>query len=104
MTERIIKNCGEDKVLYARLQALADLLNCLALSNGKNSHYYVDDTYLDFGQDWMWTTIIRDGSSWGSVQVLNPRQWGVLMDLTMNPADAVLKAYELVINGNYFSL
>ena len=37
-------------------------------------HYYVDNTYYDFGQDWKWTTILCEGNHWGSYQALNPRE------------------------------
>ena len=102
MTERIIKNYGDDKCFYARLTALADLLNLNAIENGSDSHYWVDETYLDYGQDWMWTTILKR-SKWGNVQVLCPRDWKALMDQTVNPASAVVTAYGLVTNGKYFS-
>lgn len=103
MTERIVKNYGEDKALYMRLETLADLLNCNALEAGAKSHYWVDETYLDYGQDWMWTTILKD-SDWGSVQVLCPRDWKVLLDPMANPADAVINAYDLVTSSKYFTI
>ena len=39
----------------------------------------VQDTYFDFGQNWMWTTLVaeeNDGDSW---QMLSPREWGLLI-------------------------
>lgn len=103
MTERIIKSYGEDKALYMRLETLADLMNCNALEAGSTTRYWVDDTYLDYGQDWRWTTILRN-SKWGDVQVLCPRDWKVLLNPMDNPADAVLKAYDLVTSDKYFSM
>jgi len=59
-----------------KLEAVATLLEVF----GENEYRYsVEDTYLDFGQDWMWTTIIRiDPNETGVLsrcQILNPRQW-----------------------------
>lgn len=54
-----------------RLEAAASLLQAYS----KNGFiYHVENVYLDFGQDWMWTTIVCYGndSSW---QVLSPREW-----------------------------
>lgn len=102
MTERLINNYGDDRVFYRRLETLACLLNCHAIEAGAKSLYWVDDTYLDYGQNWMWTTILRD-SNYGAVQVLSPRDWKVLMDLTRDGADAVMTAYDLVTNDKYFT-
>lgn len=51
-------------------------LACYELMN-RNEHgtkFSVQDTYFDFGQRWMWTTIIakrKNGDTW---QILSPRQ------------------------------
>ena len=41
--------------------------------------YEVRDTYFDFDQGWMWTTIIKRGdfglSSYDSCQILYPGEW-----------------------------
>lgn len=46
--------------------------------------YRVESTYLDYGQNWVWTTIIvynhRDFG--GSYQALNPREWNEIVDAT----------------------
>ena len=56
--------------------ALAKLAKVLTEKSPKRCFYYVDDTYFDYGQDWMWTTIIcNDPSSvFGGYQALNPRE------------------------------
>ena len=54
---------------YKNLVAVASLLNAIS-DNG----YYVGETYFDYGQDWVWTTIMYH-SKWGDVQALYPRQW-----------------------------
>ena len=40
---------------YKNLQAVASMLT----ATSKNGYIYqVENVYLDFGQDWMWTTIV----------------------------------------------
>ena len=37
--------------------------------------YYVGETYCDFGQGWIWTTILcKSGSLWGDYQAITPDQ------------------------------
>lgn len=54
-------------------------LICTLLEWNSEFTYDVRDTYFDFGQDWMWTTIIKRGdfglSSYDSCQILCPREW-----------------------------
>lgn len=47
-------------------------LVAVLLTNRSPNHYlyYVDETYFDFGQDWMWTTILCSKG----YQALNPRE------------------------------
>jgi len=53
------------------LQTMADLLN----KAQREIEYTVEECYFDFGQNWMYTTIIAkrniDGQRW---QALNPRE------------------------------
>lgn len=60
---------------YKKLKLAADMLNDLEDEQGISRYvnYHVDETYFDYGQDWMWTTIIADSKSGHSVQVLSPR-------------------------------
>ena len=55
---------------YKNMAVVAKMLDALT---GKG--HAVIDTYLDYGQDWMWTTICREGGMFGPVQVLCPRDW-----------------------------
>lgn len=61
---------------YKNLQAVASMLTA---TSKKGIIYQVEDTYFDFGQDWMWTTIVaydsKDDSVTGSWQVLSPAEW-----------------------------
>lgn len=37
--------------------------------------YYVGETYFDFGQNWMWTTVLcNNGGAFGSYQALSPAE------------------------------
>lgn len=52
----------------------------------KEKGYYAYFTdYLDYGQDWRFTTICYN-SSMGGIQILSPRQWKeiVSMDYSLN--------------------
>ena len=63
----------EDKQELNMLQAAASMF---AAFSPNNYIYKVRGTYFDYGQDWMWTTIIcEDPSRDASWQVLSPRQW-----------------------------
>lgn len=91
--ERTLKHSEQG---YKNLVAVASILDALS-PNGY--HYEVEDTYLDFGQNWMWTTITRD-SSWGGCQVLCPRDWKLVV-LATN-ADELLDAVKSIISDEYF--
>ena len=55
---------------YKQLEAVAKMLEAVS---PYGATYEVRDVYFDFGQDWWWTTICREG--WSECQVLSPRQW-----------------------------
>ena len=54
---------------YGLLKAFAKLLT---ENSPHHNTYYVKDTYLDAGQDWMWTTICNKEQGY---QALSPREW-----------------------------
>ena len=56
---------------YKNMRMVAEMLEW-ASANG--AEYKVRDVYLDYGQDWMWTTIVREG--YNEAQVLYPSEWG----------------------------
>lgn len=92
-TERVLKR---SESAYKNMEAAARLLSAFS----KNGYTYtVEDVYLDFGQDWMWTTITRP-SEWGGVQVLSPREWQEIV-LADSPS-ALAEAVEGVMDGKYF--
>ena len=67
MTERIL---AENEKAYKNMEAVAKILEAVS---EHGATYEVGDTYLDYGQGWMWTTIIRRG--YAECQVLNPNEW-----------------------------
>lgn len=66
---------GDEKVFeqdseeYVRLSNIATILT----KHSPNKHIYtVKDTYIDYGQDWMWTTIV---DTVNGAQILNSKIW-----------------------------
>lgn len=85
---------------YKKLQIVAEYLNSNAIQNDTKTNFYVGETYLDFGQNWKWTTILADnpkkGSSW---QVLYPREW---KEIYLAEPSELYEIAEQIINGKYF--
>lgn len=54
---------------FERLSIAAQVLTAISPHKYK---YRVEDTYFDFGQDWMWTTIIAYRPDGESYQALDP--------------------------------
>lgn len=69
---------------HNNLIAAASFLGACA---GERVTFSVRETYFDLGQNWMWTTIIRDGDN---VQILNPRDHAEIV--TARNADELYKA------------
>lgn len=93
MTERTIK---PDEKEYKKLETVAKVLELFSEHNAK---YIVKDVYLDYGQDWMWTTICRRG--WHDCQVLSPRDWKEIMAIE-NENDLAL-VVSRIRTGKYFN-
>lgn len=86
---------------YKNLVAVAKVLEALS-PNGYE--YSVEDTYLDYGQDWKWSTIIRhypEGHWCGSVQVLCPRDWKAIV--LADSLDDLAKVIEVIRSDKYFN-
>lgn len=83
---------------YKNMIAVAKMLEAVSENNAK---YEVEDVYLDFGQDWMWTTICRKGGMFGGCQILNPKEWREIV-LAENASELV-EAVNNIRNGKYFS-
>ena len=90
--ERIIRNMEKD---YKKLEMVAEMLQMMSPNNAT---YKVEDVYLDFGQDWMWTTICRYG--FRECQVLSPREWKEIM-IAETPQE-LAKIAEEIRNDKYF--
>jgi len=59
----------EDEEEYQSLKEFAELLT----KNSPNKEIYeVGDSYLDAGQNWMWTTILNKTKGY---QAINPSEW-----------------------------
>lgn len=90
---------GDEQVLdpdseeYKKFEKIVDLLNKANIiytsgrHKGDRAYFYVDDTYLDFGSDWKWTTIIREDN----VQVLSPADWLSIINEESTPEEIVNK-------------
>lgn len=66
--------------------------------NGWN--YEVEDCYLDYGQKWMWTTIIAYDETGHSHQVLNPREWKIIVNA--NNEDELREITNEIQSDKYF--
>jgi hypothetical protein len=77
---------------YKNLKAVASMLEALSPNGYK---YEVKDVYLDFGQDWMWTTIIRNNT-----QILCPRDWKMIVMAT-TPQE-LAEVVEVIRSDEYF--
>lgn len=74
---------GERERAYSALQFAASYLNMRAADLGKSYWYTVEDCYFDFGQNWMWTTIIAHDPSMGtSWQAIYPNMQERILEAT----------------------
>ena len=91
--ERVIKAY---EPCYQNLLAVAALLQA---TSAHGARYIVEDVYLDYGQNWMWTTICREG--YMDCQVLNPREWQEI--ILADSIDEICKAAKMVKDGKWFN-
>lgn len=80
---------------YRRLEMVA---MALTFDSPNNARYEVEDCYLDFGQNWMWTTIVRHG--YKECQVLSPKEWDDIM--LASSSEELAKIVKEIENGKYF--
>ena len=92
MTERTLNEFERE---YTKLELVA---KALEMASPNNAKYHVEDVYLDFGQNWMWTTIVRRG--YRECQVLTPREWEEIM--MAEGLDELAKIVEEIRNDKYF--
>lgn len=93
MQPTIIKVFDPD---YTKLCAVAKVLEAFSPNNNT---YLVEDVYFDYGQDWEWTTICRNGYT--SCQILSPRQWENIL-MSESPEE-LFKCIEDIRNDKYFN-
>ena len=92
MNYRIVK---ETEPEYRKLQIVAQMLT---YDSKHNATYTVNDVYLDYGQNWMWTTICRVG--YRECQVLSPRDWDDIMN--SRSLEELLRCVRNIQNDEYF--
>lgn len=98
MAERTFKRNDRE---WKNLNAVAKMLEALS-ENGYR--YEVEDCYFDYGQNWMWTTIIchKGGSGMlDSWQVGCPRDWENIVLATT--ADELAEVVKEIRAGKYFN-
>lgn len=93
----IIRTYEPDTDAYARLTTAARVLTAVS---PKHITYKVEDTYFDYGQNWMWTTIIAYDSNacFGSYQALCPRDYEDILT-----TDDLLATLSAVRAGKWWS-
>ena len=80
---------------YKKLTAVAKMLEAVSPNNAR---YVVRDVFFDLGQNWMWTTICREG--YRDCQILCPRDWEEIL-LANTPAE-LAACVEDIRNDRYF--
>ena len=81
-----------------KLRAVAKMLEAVSPND---YDYEVEGTFFDYGQGWMWTTIIcrnyyEEGvSSW---QAINPKQWNDILEA--ETVDELCKVTNEIRDGN----
>ena len=80
---------------YFKLETVADMLTAFSPNEAQ---YEVNDVYFDFGQRWMWTTILRNG--YKECQILCPRDWEKI--ITANSPTELVDAFNTIVNDKYF--
>ena len=91
MTERIL---SKNEPAYMNMVYVAEKLTSMSKHGAQ---YIVENVYLDFGQNWIWTTITRYG--YRECQVLSPKEW---QDIVMADHSELDGIAERIRNGKYF--
>lgn len=79
MTERTLDQIKDSRE-YKNLKRAADIMTAMS---EEGCYYIVEDCYFDYGQNWMWTTIIEinpnEEGILRSCQAVNPRDWKLIV-------------------------
>lgn len=78
---------------YKNMEAVCAMLNAMCETDTK---YWVDVTYLDYGQNWKWTTILNSRG----VQILCPRDWEIIA--VAQTTEDLANITNAIRNGKYF--
>ena len=97
-----LRKLSQDEKGYKNLDAVARMLEA---SSANGYHYWVDDCYFDYGQDWWWSTILcrrvdRENNRIDSWQVLSPRQWKLVVGA--DGLDDLVEAIKDIKADKYF--
>lgn len=90
MTERILNRFERE---YKNMEAVCAMLNALCRTE---TIYRIETVYLDYGQDWKWTTICNSRE----VQVLSPRDWQLIV--MAETANDLANAVNVIRSDKYF--
>lgn len=84
-------NNADDNQIKTKLNLIASIWSCFAGSDETHKYFVVKDTYLDYGADWMWTTIIclDENDHNDHFQTLYPRDWEEIADCPMRSIPAL---------------
>ena len=77
---------------YERLRKSAVMLT---ENSDHGTFYRVENTYFDYGQDWLWTTLIAHTADGHSYQALSPREQENLLT-----ADNIFEGLHKVTTGH----
>ena len=91
-----------DTKAYKNLRAVAAMLEA---TSPRGYRYEVRDVYFDYGQDWMWTTIIctdpsKESEITRSWQVPCPRDWAKV--LMADSLAELVECTEIIMGGEHF--
>lgn len=95
-TERTLDQFNDAKA-YDNLVEVAGMLT---ESSVNDWGYEVEDCYLDYGQKWMWTTIICYCTDGHTIQVLNPKEWKEIVNATSQ--EELNRIVEEIKSDEYF--
>ena len=91
--ERVLE---KDEIAYKNMEEIVNLLNMSNIVSKKDKEivFYVKDVYLDYGADWLWTTIIvnskdENDDDFISYQLLTPNQWLEIVNGEKDPKELV---------------
>ena len=95
----VIKIYKTQTIEYKKLDLLLKALNILKEENNLDVDFYISDVYFDYGQNWMWTTIVckyKDVMDFPSTyQILNPAEYE---NILLGNEDSFIETYKNLKN------